>query len=170
MSSNRPKKPLNPRAIVNDVARGLKNPDHLLSEAAKAARKNLTELPRDNFAEGVEAHRELSAVLRQEDIGRSLHGPDEVVRFPRYLVELFAALGTTEAATLLILASLAPEELDALVKISRREADRTVFHRIWGATWKAGLAIALPAYAFAKWGFEQLPFMKEVYNFLKGHF
>lgn len=169
MNTNRPKKPLDPRAVVDGVARGIRDPNTLLSEAARKARDSLVETPDDLASEALTARRVMTSALREEDIGKPLHGPDELVRFPKYLIDFFAALGTSEAATLLILASLTDDELAALLKVARREADRTVFHRVWSATWKAGLAIALPVYGLAKWGYEQIPFLKELFNYLKGH-
>jgi hypothetical protein len=168
--NGRPKKPLDPRAVVDGAARAMREPETLLADAAKKARETLVDPPENDLAQTVlTARRLLGRELREEDIGKSLHGPDELVRFPRYLIDFFAAVGTDEAATLLVLSSLNDDELAAILKVARREADRTVFHRVWSATWKAGLAIAIPVYGFAKWGYEQVPFLKELFGYLKGH-
>lgn len=148
----------------------MREPETLLADAARKARDSLVDPPDDDLAQTVlTARRLLGRELREEDIGKSLHGPDKIVRFPHYLIDFFAAVGTDEAATLLVLASLNDDELAALLKVARREADRTIFHRVWSAAWKVGLAIALPVYGFAKWGYEQVPFFKELFNYLKGH-
>ncbi|MCJ2009217.1 hypothetical protein [Methylobacterium sp. J-092] len=136
--------------------------------AAPLIRQHYQETPDESFKDGVEARRTLDHFLREEDIGESLHGPDRVVRFPRHLIELFAALGRPETKTLLTLASLKAEEMDALLRIARREADRTVFGRVWGGAWKVGLGLALPTYAAAKWGWEQIPFLKQIIAAVKG--
>jgi hypothetical protein len=169
MSPGRPKKPLDPRAVVDSVTRGLRVPEDHLPSSTRTARRQVTEPPEESFTAGVEARRTLDGILREEDIGESLHGPDRVVRFPRFMIEMFARMDPTKVATVMALASLEQAELAALIKLARREADRTVFHRIWSATWKAGLAIALPVYGIAKWGFEQIPFIKEIYSLMKGH-
>ena len=111
--------------------------------------------PEESFVDGVEAHRNADALVRERDLGVSLHGTERLVRFPKHLQDLFTELDKPKA--------------EALLRLAAREADRTVFHRIWSASWKTGVAIALPVYAVAKWGVEQIPFLKELYNLVKGH-
>ncbi|MCJ2088350.1 hypothetical protein MKK88_20515 [Methylobacterium sp. E-005] len=154
---------------MDSVTRGLHASEDHLPNSARDARRQVTEPPVESFTAGVEARRTLDGILREEDIGESLHGPDRVVRFPRFMIEMFAKMDPAKVATILALASLEQHELAALIRLARREADRTVFHRIWSTTWKAGLAIAIPVYGFAKWGLEQIPFLKELYNLVKGH-
>lgn len=130
------------------------SPRRVADGAGKALRESMGE-PDDSFAEGVEAHRNADALVREGDLGVSLHGTERLIRFPKHLQDLFTDLDKSKA--------------EALLRLAAREADRTVFSRVWSGAWKIGIAIALPVYGITKWGVEQIPFLKELYNIMKGH-
>ena len=154
-----PKKQPDPAAVA---------PRRIADGAARALRDSMGE-PDDSFAIGVEAHRNADALVRERDLGVSLHDSERLVRFPKHLQELFAEMGKPEARVISALMALEPDEVAALIRIAQREAERTTI-AIWRSRIvKAAVGLAVTFFAVAKWGADQVPLIKEIVSFLKGH-
>jgi hypothetical protein len=127
-------------------------------------------LPGENtgFKEGIEAERHyrenicpnggahpLGPYIPSPDRGISLQGRDELVRFPPHLQILFAEMN--------------PDMSRFLIIWLKASVARQTVGKWWRRTWKIGVAIIVAAFACARWGVEQIPFLKEIASIIRGH-
>lgn len=127
-------------------------------------------LPEENqgFTDGITAERHLrehicpagginplGPYIPSPERGITLGGRDELVRFPPHLQILFA--------------EMSPDMARFLSNWLKAAVARQTVGRWWKRTWKIGVGIIVATFAAARWGVEQVPFLKELSEIFRGH-